>query len=116
MLLIDSFGCDFLVVLLERGEVFASFGELPFLHAFADVPVNERTLGVHEVELVVDPREDLGDSRVVADHADGTLDFGEVGSGDNRGGLVIDSTLEPGRAPTYIYINLVNIMNQQHTY
>ena len=83
MLLIDSFRRNFLVVLLECGEVFSSLGELAFLHAFTDIPVNERALGVHEVELVVDSREDLGDGGVVADHADGALDFGEVASGDN---------------------------------
>ena len=34
----------------------AYLGELALLHALADVPVDERTLGVHEVELVVNAR------------------------------------------------------------
>ena len=38
---------DLLVVLLEGREVLAGLGELAFLHALADVPVDERPLGVH---------------------------------------------------------------------
>merc|ERR1719373_1327936 len=54
-------GTNLLVVLLEGGEVLASLGELALLHTLADVPVDEGALGVHEVELVVDAREKLGD-------------------------------------------------------
>jgi len=38
-----------------------------------DLPVDEGTLGVHEVELVVQAREDLGHSGGVGDHAHGAL-------------------------------------------
>merc|ERR1712118_456378 len=69
---------DLLVVLLERCEILASLRELTFLHALTHIPVHEGTLGVHEVELVVDAGEDLGDGRRVGDHAHGAHDLGEV--------------------------------------
>merc|ERR1719253_2119546 len=90
---------DFLVVLLEGSEVFTGFGELTFFHALTDIPVDEGTLGVHEVELVVDAGEDLSDGRGVGDHAYSTLDAGEVATGDDGRRLVVDTTLEAGGAP-----------------
>merc|ERR1719198_2944299 len=64
-LALGGLGADLLVVLLEGSKILASLGELALLHALADVPVHEGTLGVHEVELVVDARESLGDGRGV---------------------------------------------------
>ena len=57
------------------------------------------SLGVHQVELVVQAGEHLGDGRGVGDHAAGALHLGQVAAGDNRGGLVVDAALEAGRAP-----------------
>merc|ERR1719506_1168544 len=48
-----------LVVLLQRREVLAGLGELSLFHTLAHIPMYEGTLGVHEVKLVVDPREHL---------------------------------------------------------
>jgi hypothetical protein len=48
---------------------------------------------------VVKSGEDLSDGSGVGNHADGSLDLGEVTSGDNSGGLVVDTALETGRAP-----------------
>jgi len=48
---------------------------------------------------VVESGEDFSDGGGVGDHADGSHDFGEVTSGDNGGGLVVDSDLESGGAP-----------------
>merc|ERR1712203_773799 len=53
-LALRGFDAHLLVVLLQRGQVLASLGELTLLHALANVPVHERALRVHEVELVVD--------------------------------------------------------------
>ncbi|CAN0549024.1 unnamed protein product [Ectocarpus sp. 12 AP-2014] len=50
---------DLFVVLLEGSQVLTGLGELSLLHALTHVPVHERTLGVHEVELVVDARQGL---------------------------------------------------------
>merc|ERR1712006_62344 len=92
-------GGDFLVVLLEGSEVLTSLGELAFLHALTDVPVDERTLGVHEVELVVDAGEDLSDGGGVGDHAHGALHAGEVTTRHDGRRLVVDAALEAGGAP-----------------
>merc|ERR1719162_969645 len=56
-------------------------------------------LGIHKVELVVDAGEHFGDSRGVGDHAHGALHAGKIATGDNGGGLVVDTALEAGGAP-----------------
>jgi hypothetical protein len=61
--------------------------------------VDEGTLGVHEVELVVKAGEHLGDGRGVGDHAHGTLHLGKISSRYNGRGLVVDTTLETSRGP-----------------
>jgi len=90
---------DFLVVLLESGEILTGLGELSLFHTFTDVPVDEGTLGVHKIELVVDAGEDLSDGGGVGDHADGAHNLGEIATGDNSGGLVVDTALEASGAP-----------------
>lgn len=65
------------------------------------IPVDEGTLGVHEIELVVNAGEDLSDGGGVGNHADGTLDLGQVTTGHNGGWLVVDTALEAGGAPIH---------------
>merc|ERR1711974_432070 len=43
------------VVLLQGGKVLTSLAEFTLLHSFPDIPMNKGTLGVHQVELGVDP-------------------------------------------------------------
>ena len=88
-----------LVVLLESSEVLASLRELPLLHALSDVPVDKGTLGVHQIKLVVEARPGLGNGRGVGQHADSTLDLGQIASWNNRGRLVVDADLEASRTP-----------------
>ena len=90
---------DLLVVLLEGGKILTGLGELTLLHTLTDVPVDEGTLGVHEVELVVDAAKGLGDGGGVGNHADGALDGGDVTTGHVLGGLVVDAALKAGGAP-----------------
>ena len=90
---------DFLVVLLQRSQVFTSFGELTFFHTFTDVVVDEGTLGVQQVELVVDAAHHLRDSGGVGDHAHSAHDLGQVATRDNGRRLVVDAALEAGRGP-----------------
>merc|ERR1712176_1520938 len=90
---------DLLVILLEGGKILTSLGELTFLHTLTDVPMDEGTLGVHEIELVIDTGEDLGDGRGVGDHAHSTRDLGQITTRDNGGGLVVDTALEARRRP-----------------
>jgi len=61
--------------------------------------MDEGSLGVHEIELVIDSGEHLSDGGGVGDHADGSHDLGEITSGDNGRRLIVDSALETSRAP-----------------
>jgi len=61
--------------------------------------VHEGTLGVHQVELVVNAREDLGDGGTVGDHAHSTHDLSQITTGNHGRGLVVDTALEPGGGP-----------------
>merc|ERR1719436_535945 len=96
---IGGLGADLLVVLLEGGKILTGLGELTFLHTLTDVPVDERTLGVHKVELVVDTGQSLGHSSGVGNHGTGAHDLGKVAAGHDSGWLVVDATLEAGGTP-----------------
>ena len=63
--------------------------------------MDEGSLGVHQVELVVQPGPGLGDGRGVGEHADGPGHFGEVASRDNSRRLVVDANLESCGAPVH---------------
>jgi len=61
--------------------------------------VHEGTLGVHEIELVVDTGKSLSDGSGVGNHAHSSLHAGEIAAGDDGRRLVVDAALEAGRAP-----------------
>ena len=61
--------------------------------------MDESTLGVHEIELVVNSGEDFSDGGGVGDHADGAHDLGEITTWHNSRGLVVDTALETSGAP-----------------
>ena len=61
--------------------------------------MNEGSLGVHEIEFVIDSREDLSDGSGVGDHADSSHDLGEITTWDNGWWLIVDTALETGWAP-----------------
>merc|ERR1712155_431685 len=90
---------DLLVILLQSGHVLPGLGELSLLHALPDVPVDEGSLGVHQVELVVQPGPGLGDGRGVGEHADGTGCLCEIATRNNSWGLVVDANLEASGTP-----------------
>ena len=90
---------DFFVILLESSEILTSLGELTFFHTFTDVPVDEGSLGVHKIELVVNSGEDLSDGSGVGDHAGSSHDLGEVTTWNDGWWLVVDTALEAGWAP-----------------
>jgi len=90
---------DLLVILLEGGKILTSLGELTFLHTLTDVPMDEGTLGVHQIKLVIDTGEHLRDSGGVRDHAHSTHDLGQVTTRNDGGGLVVDTALETGGGP-----------------
>lgn len=61
--------------------------------------MDEGSLGVHKIELMVKSGEDFGNGGGVGDHANGSHDLGEVTTWDNGWWLVVDSALESSWAP-----------------
>jgi len=61
--------------------------------------MDESSLGIHEIEFMIDSGEDFSDSSGVGDHADSSHDFGEITSWDDSWWLVIDTTFESSWAP-----------------
>jgi len=96
---LGGLGTDLFVILLKGGKILTSLRELALLHALTDVPVDEGALGVHEIELVVNAGQGLGNGSGVGDHAHGTLHTGQITAGDDGGGLVVDAAFEAGGAP-----------------
>jgi len=87
------------VILLQGSEIFSGFREFSFFHSFSDIPVDESSLGVHEIELVINSREDFSDGSGVGKHEKGSVNLGKISSGNSSGGLVVDSTLESSGTP-----------------
>jgi hypothetical protein len=98
-LTLGGLGSDLLVILLKGGKILTGLGELSLLHTLSDVPMDEGTLGVHKIELVVNTGKSLGDGSGVGHHAHSALHAGKISTGDNGRGLVVDSALETGGAP-----------------
>merc|ERR1712036_198782 len=98
-LTLGGLGANLFVVLLEGGKILTGLGELTFLHTLTDVPVDEGTLGVHEVELVVNAGQSLGHSSGVGNHRARAHDLGEIATGHHSGWLVVDTALETSGTP-----------------
>merc|ERR1739846_181216 len=78
---------DLLVILLKGSQILTGLGEFTLFHTFSNVPMDKCTFGVHEVKLVVKTSPSLSNGSGVGQHADGTLDLGEVTTGHNSGRL-----------------------------
>merc|ERR1719331_2906623 len=61
--------------------------------------MDEGSLGVHEIELVIDSGEDLSNGSGVGDHAASSHDLGEITTWNDGWRLVVDTALEAGWAP-----------------
>merc|ERR1712166_1696231 len=61
--------------------------------------MDECSLGVHEIELVINSREDFSDGSGVGDHAHSSHDLGEITTWNNGWWLIVDTTLETCWAP-----------------
>merc|ERR1719291_1367424 len=90
---------DFFVIFLQCGQILTCLAEFAFFHSFSDIPVNESTLGIHEVELVVNAGEHFCDGCRIANHADSAHNFSQVTTGHYCRWLVIDAAFEARRAP-----------------
>merc|ERR1719414_2344710 len=98
---LEGVHANLLIILLQGGHVLPGLRELSLLHALSDVPVNKGTLGVHEVELVVKPGPGLGNGGGVGEHADSSLDLGQVSSGHHSGRLIVNANLKASGAPVH---------------
>jgi hypothetical protein len=92
---------NLLVVLLERCKILTGLRELALLHTLTDIPVHEGTLGVHEVELVVDAGEHLHNTGGVGDHAHSALHLGQVTTRHHTWRLVVNAALKASWAPVH---------------
>lgn len=90
---------NFLVILFKGGQIFTSFGEFTFLHTFADIPMNESTLGIHQIELVIKTSPGFSDGSGVGQHTESTLDSSEVTTRDSSRSTAVDTDLETSRTP-----------------
>jgi hypothetical protein len=61
--------------------------------------MDEGSLGVHEIEFVINSGEDLSNGGRVRDHADSSHDLGEITTWNDGWWLIVDTTLETGWAP-----------------
>jgi len=61
--------------------------------------MDEGTLSVHQIELVIDTREGFGDGSCIGNHAYSSLDAGKISSRNDSRRLVVDTTLETSWAP-----------------
>mmetsp|Transcript_7267 Transcript_7267/g.13207 ORF Transcript_7267/g.13207 Transcript_7267/m.13207 type:complete len:248 (-) Transcript_7267:796-1539(-) len=96
---ISSLGANLFVILLEGSKILTGFAELTLLHTLSNIPMDEGTLCVHEIELVINTTESLSNGRRVGNHTDGALHTGKISSGNHSGRLIVDSTLETSRTP-----------------
>merc|ERR1712066_480221 len=97
-----SFGrvkTNLLVILLKSSQVLTGLREFSLFHTLSNIAVDKSPLGVHQVELVVEPGPGLGDSRGVGQHAHSTGNLGLVTSRYDSGKLVVDSNLESSGTP-----------------
>ena len=98
-LALDRVDTDLFVVLLKSGQIFTSLREFTLFHTLSDVPVDESSLGVHQVKLMIKTSPGLGDGGGVAQHAHGTLYLGQITSGYDSWWLVVDTDLETSWTP-----------------
>jgi len=61
--------------------------------------MDESSLGVHKIEFMIKTGPGFSNGSGVAQHADGTLDFGQVTTWNNCWWLVVDSDLETSWTP-----------------
>jgi hypothetical protein len=63
--------------------------------------MDEGSLGVHKIELMINSREDFSNGSRVGDHAYSSHDLSKITSGDDSWWLIVDTTLESSWAPVY---------------
>ena len=61
--------------------------------------MDEGSLGVHQIKLVIQTSPGLSNGGGVRQHAHSSLDLGQVAPRNNSWWLVVDTNFEPGGAP-----------------
>ena len=95
----NGVGTNFFVVLFQGSQVFTSLSEFALLHTLRNIPMDEGTLGEHQVEVLVSAAPNLSDGSGVGDHEAGTLDLSKIAAWDDSGWLIVDTNLETSWAP-----------------
>merc|ERR1712038_336179 len=87
------------VILLKSCKILTCLGEFTFFHTFTNIPVNGRTLSVHEIELVIDTGKSLSDCSVVSNHTTCTFCLCDITIWYFTWWLGVDTGLESSRTP-----------------
>jgi len=95
----DGVDSDLFVIFFQSSQIFSGFGEFTFFHTFTDIPVDEGSFGVHKIEFMVQSSPGFGDSGGVAQHANSSLDLGQITAWNDGWWLVVDTDFETGWAP-----------------
>ena len=99
LLNVSGVDANFFVIFLQSRQILPGLREFTFLHTFTDVPVNEGTLGVKEVKLVVKATPGRRDGSCVGQHAHTARDLGKITARDVSRRLIADTKLETRWAP-----------------
>jgi len=96
---LGGLGTNLFVILLKSGKIFTGLREFTFFHTFSDIPVDKGSLGVHEIELVVNTGKSFGNGSGVGNHAYSSLDTGKITTRNDSRWLVVNTALETSWAP-----------------
>ena len=63
------------------------------------LPVNESSLGVHQIKLVIQTSPGFSDGSRIAQHTHSSLHFGQIATWNDSGWLVVDADFETSGTP-----------------
>merc|ERR1712061_806776 len=92
---------NFLIILFEGSQIFTGLRELTLFHTFSNIPMNKSTFGIHEVKLVIKTSPSLSNGSGIGQHADCTLNLGQITTRNNSWRLVVDTNLETSGTPIH---------------
>ena len=89
------------IILLKSSQILTSLGEFTLFHALSNIPVDKSTLGVHQIELVIQTSPGLGNGSGVGQHAHSSLHLGQISTRHHSWRLVVDAHLEASGTPVH---------------
>ncbi len=90
---------NLLIILLKRSQILTCLAEFTFFHTLTDIPMYEGTLGIHEIEFVVDTRKCFGNGGVVGNHTTCTFGLGDISIWNFIWWLGVDTGFESSWTP-----------------